>query len=216
MHEELRKRASKILGELKRRYPEATTILKARDPYQLLVAVILSAQCTDERVNKVTSGLFKKHRTAEDFAGLEQKDLEKEIRSTGFFRNKAKNIIAMSKKILRDFGGEVPRTMAELITLNGVARKTANIVLYHGFGMNEGIAVDTHVFRVTARLGLSSGKNPETTEKELMALYKKEDYGIVSDAVILFGRDICQARKPKCEICPFRKTCDYYRNVISV
>lgn len=210
MSKSAKERSFRILSELLKRYPQVTTSLSYGDPFQLLVAVILSAQCTDKRVNIVTEKLFKKYRTAEDFARMGQNELEKEIRSTGFFRNKAKNIISSAKKIIKDFGGKVPDSMDELLSLDGVARKTANIVLYHGFGRNEGIAVDTHVFRVTHRLGLSSGKNPVLTEKELMKLYPASSYGKVSDAFILFGRDICDAKKPRCEVCPFQRICPYY------
>jgi endonuclease III len=208
-----KERSSRILAELLKRYPQVTTSLSYRDPFQLLVAVILSAQCTDKRVNMVTEKLFKRYSTAEDFACIGQKELEKEIRSTGFFRNKSKNIISSARRIMKDFKGRVPESMDELLSLDGVARKTANIVLYHGFGRNEGIAVDTHVFRVTHRLGLSSGKNPVLTEKELMELYPKSSYGTVSDAFILFGRDICDAKKPHCEVCPFQRICPYYLSV---
>ena len=216
MKSNLKQKASKILRELKRRYPEVKVFLQSGNTFQLLIAVILSAQCTDKRVNKVTPGLFKKYKKPEDYAGLKQEILEAEIRSTGFFRNKAKNIIAMSQRVVEVYQGKVPQTMEELLTLAGVARKTANVILYHGFGKNEGIAVDTHVFRVTARLGIASGKKPELTEKELMALFRRGSYGPLSDMIILFGRNICPARNPKCKICPFVNICDYYKNVVSL
>jgi len=200
-------KAKFILNELKKKYPSAKTALKAKDPFQLLVAVILSAQCTDERVNKVLPVLFKKYKTPYDFANAKQEDLEKIIKSTGFYRNKAKSIIEMSKKIVNEFNGKVPSKMEDLLKLKGVARKTANIVLYHGFGKNEGIAVDTHVFRLSKRLGLSNQKDPKKTERDLMSLFPKNHYGFVSDALILYGREICKARKPECSKCVFKKFC---------
>lgn len=205
-----KEKAKIVLKELKKRYPHAKTALKAKNPFQLLVSVILSAQCTDERVNKVTPELFKKYKNPHDFAKADRKDVENLIRSTGFFRNKAKNIIEMSKILVEKFKGKVPSSMEDLLTLKGVARKTANIVLYHGFGKNEGIAVDTHVFRVARRLGLSDKKDPKKVEIDLLKLFPKKYFGFVSDALILFGREVCNARKPKCEECVFKNICNEY------
>ena len=158
-------------------------------------------------VNKVCGELFKKYKTPEDFAGLKQRELEKIIRPTGFYKNKAKNIIKTSRMILKEFGGRVPGTMKELISLRGVARKTANIVLTEGFGRAEGIAVDTHVFRVSKRLGLSRRKTAEKVEEDLMSVYPKKDWRIVSNLFIEHGRKICNARKPICGVCFLRKEC---------
>ena len=184
-----------------------TTALKHKEPLQLLVATILSAQCTDERVNKVTKDLFKKYKKTQDYAKAKQAVFEKEIRSTGFYRNKAKNIIATAKKIGGDFGGKVPDTMEELITLPGVARKTANIVLFHAYGKNEGIAVDTHVKRVSGRLGLTDKTDPQKIEQDLIKLFEKDKWGHVSNLLIAHGRKICDARKPLCPECPAKRIC---------
>ena len=166
------------------------------------MATILSAQCTDERVNKVTPGLFQKYPTPQDFAALPQPVLEEEIRSTGFFRNKAKNIIGTAKKLVADFGGQVPRTMEEMLTLPGVARKTANVVLGTAYGIPTGVVVDTHVFRIAHRLKLSRQKTPEKVEQDLMKLVPRERWISFGHQVIWFGRKICQARKPLCAECP--------------
>ncbi|MCK5708577.1 MAG: endonuclease III [Candidatus Aureabacteria bacterium] len=210
-----KQKAVKILKELKRRYPQAKVSLQSENIFQLLVAVILSAQCTDARVNIVTKELFKKYKNVDDFVLISQSKLEEEIHSTGFFRNKTKNIIATAKRIKDEFNGIVPDNMEDLLTFQGVARKTANIILYHGFGKNIGIAVDTHVFRVTGRLGIAGWKDPKKTEKELMVLFPRGSYGSLSDMIILFGRNICPARNPKCDMCPFVKICDYYKRVVS-
>ena len=174
----------------------------------MLVATILSAQCTDERVNKVTPELFRKFPTAKDFAALKQEVLEREIRSTGFFRNKAKNIIGASMKIVQDFGGQVPRTMDEMLTLPGVARKTANVVLGTAFGLPTGVVVDTHVFRIAGRLKLSKEKTPEKVEQDLIKLVPQERWISFGHQVIWFGRKICAARKPLCAECPLETLCD--------
>ena len=206
--EDRRKRAMKILAELKKLYPDADCELKHRSGLQLLVATILSAQCTDERVNMITPGLFARYPTAQDFAALRQEVLEREIRSTGFFRNKARNIIAASKKIVEDFGGQVPRTMEEMLTLPGVARKTANVVLGSAYGLAAGVVVDTHVFRVAQRLKLSKQKTPEKVEQDLMKLVPQDRWITFGHQVIWFGRKICQARKPLCAECPLNALCD--------
>jgi endonuclease-3 len=202
-----KKTANKIYNTLKASYPKATTALKHIDAFQLLVATILSAQCTDKRVNMVTKDLFKKYKTAKDYAKAKQASFEKEIRSTGFYKNKAKNIIAASKKIVSDFKGKVPSAMEELTSLPGVARKTANIVLFHGYGKCEGIAVDTHVKRVSARLGLTKNTDPVKIERDLMSLFDKKEWGNISNILISHGREICDARKPLCPECPVQKLC---------
>ncbi len=202
-----KERAGKIYSLLKKKYPKATTALTHSDPLQLLVATILSAQCTDERVNVVTKSLFKKYKKARDFAKAEQSIFEKEIRSTGFYKNKAKNIIAASRMITDKYKGKVPDTMEGLIDLPGVARKTANIVLFHGYGKNEGIAVDTHVRRLSGRLGLTKNDDPVKIEQDLMKLFPKKEWGNISNVLIFHGRNLCQARKPLCPSCPVNKLC---------
>ncbi|MEA3489909.1 MAG: endonuclease III [Candidatus Omnitrophota bacterium] len=202
-----KKKAGKVFEILEKEHPVATTALRHVDALQLLVATILSAQCTDERVNMVTKGLFNKYKRVKDYAGADRKDFEKEIRSTGFYRNKAKNIIAATRMIKEIFNGEVPRTMEELVTLPGVARKTANIVLFHSFGKNEGIAVDTHVRRVSRRLGLTDNDDPVKIEQELMNLFDRKKWGFLSDLLILHGREVCNARKPLCGECPVNGLC---------
>jgi endonuclease-3 len=197
-----------ILGELDRLFPRAECALTHSNAFQLLVATILSAQCTDERVNKVTPALFAKYPGAKDFARLDQNVLEADIRSTGFFRNKAKNIIGAAKRIVEDFEGKVPQTMDEILTLPGVARKTANVVLGTAFGIPTGVVVDTHVFRVAGRLKLSNGKTPENVEQDLIELVPKDRWITFGHQVIWFGRKICQARKPLCLDCPLASICD--------
>ncbi len=206
-HSDLTKRTAKILAKLKTLYPGARTALRHRDPLQMLVATILSAQCTDVRVNLVTETLFQKYRTASDYARARQATLERDIHSTGFYHNKAKNIRAAAAMIVEKFGGRVPETMDELLTLPGVARKTANCVLESAFGISEGITVDTHVIRLAGRLGLSKQKNPVKIEQDLMALVPKKDWAPVSHLLILHGRAVCSARKPDCEACPVRSLC---------
>lgn len=201
-------RLGKIFAGLDKLFPQAECALRHDNPFQLLVATILSAQCTDERVNKVTPELFHKYPAAQDFAGLRQEVLEREIHSTGFFRNKAKNIIGASKKIVQDFGGQVPRTMDEMLTLPGVARKTANVVLGTAFGIPTGVVVDTHVFRIARRLKLSKQKTPEKVEQDLMRLVPQERWISFGHQVIWFGRRVCAARKPLCADCPIESTCD--------
>jgi endonuclease-3 len=202
--------ALKIIQLLKKEYPQPKTALAYSNPLEILVATILSAQCTDKRVNIVTQPLFKKYRTVQDYAKANLKAFENEIRSTGFYRNKAKNIINAAKKIVSDFGGKVPDTMQGLITLPGVARKTANIVLISGFGKTEGIAVDTHARRLSQRLGLSKSDDPVKIEQDLMQLMPKKEWGIVNFLLVDHGRAICAAKKPlhdKCvlyDLCPSR------------
>lgn len=200
-------RAEKIIYLLKERYPHASTALKFENPLELLVSTILSAQCTDARVNLVTRDLFKKYRTAKDYAGANLKTFEQEIRSTGFYHNKAKNIIGASKMIVDNFKGKVPDTMEELITLPGVARKTANIVLSGAYGKLEGIAVDTHVKRVAFRLGLTDNEDPEKIEEDLMKIIPRRDWWIFSNVIIYHGRETCDAKLPKCSVCVLNKIC---------
>jgi endonuclease-3 len=201
-------RLGKILAALDRLFPQATCALKHENPFQLLVATILSAQCTDERVNMVTPGLFRKYPTPADFAALRQDALEQEIRSTGFFRNKAKSILGASAMIVREFGGRVPRTMEELLKLPGVARKTANVVLGTAFGIAAGVVVDTHVSRIAGRLRLTQEKAPEKIEQDLMRLIPQARWISFAHQLIWFGRKICQARKPLCGDCPLASLCD--------
>ena len=201
-------RLQKIFAALDKLFPAAQCALKHENAFQLLVATILSAQCTDERVNMVTPGLFRNYPTPRDFATLKQEVLEREIRSTGFFRNKAKSIIGAARKIGEDFNGEVPRTMEEMLTLAGVARKTANVVLGTAFGIPTGVVVDTHVFRIAARLRLSRQKTPEKVEQDLMKRVPQERWISFGHQMIWFGRKVCHARKPLCAECPIETICD--------
>jgi endonuclease-3 len=200
-------RIQTILVALDRLFPSATCALHHKNPWQLLVATILSAQCTDERVNQVTPGLFKKHPTIQDFATVNQDELANEIRSTGFFNNKARSLIGAAKKIQNDFGGKVPRTMEELLTVPGAARKTANVVLGTAYGIASGLVVDTHVQRISQRLDLTKSTDPINIEKDLMKIVPKEKWILFSHQVIHFGRQICIARKPRCAICPLDPVC---------
>ena len=197
-----------ILPKLKQMYPQAKCRLDHRNPLQLIVATILSAQCTDDRVNLVTKSLFKKYRSADAYARVPQEQLEKEIQSTGFFRNKAKSIRAMAQALVDRHGGKVPDTMEELTALAGVGRKTANVVLGNAFGKNVGIVVDTHVTRLSNRLGLTKHKvDAVKIEEDLMQIVPHEDWTLFSHLLIHHGRAICQAKKPKCEICPLLPHC---------
>ena len=201
-------RLAKIFAALDQLFPQAECALLHQNPFQLLVATILSAQCTDERVNKVTPGLFAKYPTPQDFAALRPEVLEEDIRSTGFFRNKARSIVGTAKKIVEDFGGQVPQTMEELLPLPGVARKTANVVLGTAYGIPSGVVVDTHVFRIAHRLKLSTQKTPEKVEQDLMRIVPQERWISFAHQMIWFGRKICQARKPLCASCPIEAICD--------
>jgi len=205
--ERVRLRVPDIIKVLRRQYPQSRTALHYRTPLQILVATILAAQCTDVRVNKVTPGLFRKYPDAAALAAADPLVLQGEVRSTGFFRNKAKNIIGAAQTMVRDFGGEVPRTMDELLTLPGVARKTANIVLSSGFGKAEGIAVDTHVRRLSGRLGLSRGLVPEKIERDLLAVVPRKDWLDFNYLLVNHGRQVCQARKPRCPECGLAGLC---------
>lgn len=200
-------RVSDIVRILRKTYPGSRTALAFKTPIQLLVATILSAQCTDARVNKITPGLFKKYKSVKDFAGAKQSTLEQEIRSTGFFRHKAKNIIAASKKIVNDFGAKVPDNMRDLISLPGVARKTANIVLSSIFNKAEGIAVDTHVNRLSQRLGFSKQGNSEKIEQDLMRIVPREYWLEFNYLLVNHGREICKARNPMCPQCVINRLC---------
>jgi endonuclease-3 len=202
-----RRRVAEILPILKTTYPNAKCSLEYRTPLQLLVATILSAQCTDVRVNLVTKTLFRKYRTAEDFANASEGELEREIQSTGFYRNKAKSIRAMAAALVKDYGGKVPRTMEQLTSLAGVGRKTANVVLGNAFGENVGVVVDTHVARLSLRLELTKHTSPEKIELDLMELVPREDWTLWSHLLIHHGRAICQARRPACEKCSIFKNC---------
>lgn len=192
---------------LKEEYPEAKPSLNYSNPLELLVATVLSAQSTDVQINKVTEKLFEKYRTAEDYAIADLRELENDLYSTGFYKTKAKNIKTAAQIIVEKYNGEVPKTMEELISLPGVGRKTANIVLARAFGIIEGIAVDTHVKRVSRRLGLTKNHDPEKIEKDLLSLARKEDLDSISMTLIYHGRKICQARKPKCPSCVVNKLC---------
>ena len=204
---EVQLRALEILSNLKQLYPEATCSLNYQTPVQLLVAVILSAQCTDERVNKVTPALFARFPDAKSLAFAEREELETLIHSTGFYRNKAKNIQGACQKILKDFQGEVPKTMEELLTLPGVARKTANVVLAHAYGIIEGVTVDTHVKRLSNRLGLTTNNDPVKIERDLMALLPQPDWETFSISIIYHGRAVCKARNPACFSCQLATLC---------
>ena len=200
-------RTKKIIAGLRKAYPNAHCELNYSTPLELLVATILSAQCTDKRVNLVTAGLFKRYRTARDYAEAPLSDLEQAIRTAGFFRNKAKNIQACCRKLVEQHGGEVPRTMDELTHLNGVGRKTANVVLGNAFDINAGVVVDTHVGRLSERLGLSREKNPEKVEQDLMKLVPRDQWTLFSHWLIWHGRRRCNARKPDCAACEIRALC---------
>jgi len=200
-------RVLKIIELLEKAHSDAKTALDYTNPLELLVATILSAQCTDKRVNIVTKALFKKYKKAEDYANAELEELEEEIRSTGFYRNKARNIKKCCQTLVQKFASQVPRTMEEMLELPGVARKTANIVLSNAYGVVEGIAVDTHVRRLARRLGLSEHENPNKIEGDLMEIVPKTNWKTITDLLIFHGRRICEARKPKCNICILNKLC---------
>ncbi len=200
-------RVKKILAGLRKTYPDAHCELHHADSLELLVATILSAQCTDKRVNIVTQELFKKYRSAADYADASLAELEQTIKTTGFFRNKAKNILACCRKLVERHAGKVPRTMEELTHLDGVGRKTANVVLGNAFGINAGVVVDTHVARLSQRLGLTRQQSPEKIEQELMALVPQKQWTLFSHWLIWHGRRRCYARKPDCANCEIKKLC---------
>jgi endonuclease-3 len=204
-----RERVRPILRRLKRQYPEAKCSLDYHAPLELLVATILSAQCTDERVNLVTPVVFARYRTARDYAEANPEELETIIKSTGFYRNKTKSLIGMGRALVERHGGEVPRTLAELTAVPGVGRKTANVVLGNAFGLDEGVVVDTHVSRLSQRLGFTRHTDAGKIERDLMTLIPRKEWTLFPHLMIHHGRAICQARKPKCEICPVNDLCPF-------
>ena len=201
------RRLQEILARLDEMYPAATCALHHHNPWELLVATILSAQCTDKRVNEVTPGLFAKYPTPRDFAAVRQEVLANDIRSTGFFNNKAKSLVGAAKKIVGEFGGEVPRTMEEMLTIPGAARKTANVVLGTAYGIAAGVVVDTHVQRIARRLDLTKETEPAKIERDLMKIIPHEKWVLFSHQIILHGRALCIARKPKCAECHLDPLC---------
>lgn len=201
------KRIGEIIRRLKQAYPDAKCSLNYSNAFELLVATILSAQCTDERVNIVTSKLFQKYKSPADYLAVSDEELQEDIRTTGFFRNKTKSIKGTSKMLLENFGGKVPQTMEELLTLHGVARKTANVVLGNAFHTASGVVVDTHVSRVSQRLGLTKERVPEKIEQDLMKLVPKKDWILFSHMLILHGRYVCKALKPDCPNCVLNDLC---------
>ncbi|HET9039372.1 MAG TPA: endonuclease III [Gemmatimonadales bacterium] len=200
-------RAPEILTRLRAAYPDAQCALDHRDPFELLCATILSAQCTDARVNLVTPVLFARYPTAESLARAKQSDLEAIIKSTGFFRNKAKSLIGMAQALVADHGGEVPRTMDQLRRLPGVGRKTANVILGNAFGINDGITVDTHVTRLSRLLGLTRHEDAERIEADLMPLFPRDHWALISHLLIFHGRQVCVARRPRCGECVLSDIC---------
>jgi endonuclease III len=205
--ESRRARAAEIMSRLRQEYPDARCSLNFSTPLELLVATVLSAQCTDDRVNQVTATLFRKYRTAADYAQARPEELEQDIKQTGFYRNKAKHIREAAALIVERYGGEVPRTMAELTALPGVARKTANVVMGNAYGIVEGVVVDTHVGRLARRMGLTESDDPVKVEQDLMALLPQRDWLDLSHIFIYHGRAVCQARRPLCEQCVAAHIC---------
>ncbi|MFL6351100.1 MAG: endonuclease III [Bryobacteraceae bacterium] len=204
---ERKARLGRILEQLDRLFPQATCALHHKNPWQLLVSTILSAQCTDERVNKVTPGLFEKYPTIQDFANASQHELAQDIRSTGFFNNKARSLIGAARKIMSDYKGRVPKTIEELLLVPGAARKTANVVLGTAYGVASGVVVDTHVQRISQRLDLTKNTDPVKIETDLMKIIPQSRWILFSHQVIHFGRQICIARKPRCANCPLDPVC---------
>jgi len=204
----------KLIALLKKEYPHAKIALNFSSPLELLAATILSAQCTDKRVNIVTQSLFNKYKTVKDYANADPKEFEQDVRSTGFYKNKTKSIIGAAKVLIRDFKGVVPENMKDLLTLPGVARKTATVILYNAFHKIEGITVDTHVIRLSQRLGLSKNKDAVKIEQDLMKIVPKPLWGKFSHLVVAHGRAICNARKPLCPQCVLKKVCPSYEYFI--
>jgi endonuclease-3 len=200
-------RAAKIIGLLEQQYPNAKTALNFKTPLEILIATMLSAQTTDVRVNIVTESLFKKYHTAEDYANADLKQLEEQIRSTGFYHNKARNLKKCAQLLLDKFHGQVPKTMSELQELPGVARKTANIVLYNAYGITAGIAVDTHVLRLSRRLGLTANSDQNKVEFDLMDIVPRDKWMPMTDLLIYHGRQVCDAKKPRCNSCVLNEIC---------
>ena len=205
--------AIKFVEILKETYPDATCSLDFKTPFQMVVAVMLSAQCTDERVNKTTPILFEKCKSIQDFADIDITELEKLIHPCGFYRNKAKNIKLCAKQVLENFNGIVPQTMDELLSLAGVGRKSANVVLLEAFGIANGIAVDTHAKRISNRIGLSDETEPEKIEQDLLKVFSKEDLKDINHLFMWHGRNTCISRKPLCENCTIKDYCKYYKNL---
>lgn len=205
----LKKKVKKTSKKLFEAYPEATCSLDYQEPLQLLIATILAAQCTDKRVNIVTKELFKKYKGVEAFANANLEELEQDIKSTGFYRNKAKNIIACCNKLIKEHGGKVPDSMEALTALPGVGRKTANVILSNIYGI-PGVIVDTHCIRLSRRIGLTEQEDPIKIERELMEIIPRKDWTKFSNSLVYHGRAICDARKPKCEICPIAEECSYF------
>ena len=201
-----------LVDRLKKAYPDATCSLDFTTPFQLVVAVMLSAQCTDERVNKTTPYLFARCKTIKDFADIDIKELEEIIHPCGFYKNKAKNVKLCAKQVLENFNGEVPHTMKELTSLAGVGRKSANVILLEVFGVAEGIAVDTHAKRISNLVGLSNKKEPEKIEQDLIKLFPKDTLKDINHLFVWHGRNTCVARNPKCENCPINDLCKYYKS----
>ena len=205
-----KKEAIEIIKILKEYYPEATCSLDFTTPFEMMVAVMLSAQCTDERVNKTTPSLFGKYNTPQKMSQIKIEELEKIIHPCGFYKNKAKNIIAASKMLLEKYDGNVPQTMEELIKIPGVGRKSANVIMLEAFENPQGIAIDTHAKRISNKIGFSKQKDPEKIEKDLLKIIPKEYYYDVNHLLVWHGRKTCIARKPKCEDCPIKEYCDIY------
>ena len=201
-----------FVNTLKTAYPDATCSLNFTTPFQLVVAVMLSAQCTDERVNKITPILFTRCKTIEDFSNIDIKELEEIIHSCGFYRNKARNIKLCAKQVLEKFNGKVPQDMENLLTLAGIGRKRANVIRLEAFGIASGIAVDTHAKRISNRIGLSIQKEPEKIEQDLLKVFPKESLKDINHLFVWHGRNTCDSRKPKCDICTVKKFCKYYKN----
>lgn len=206
----MKKQTQKIVEILKETYPDAKCSLDFQTPFEMVVAVMLSAQCTDERVNKTTPSIFAKYSTPNDFANIDIKELEELIHPCGFYRNKAKNIKACAKEIVEKYDGKVPKSMEELMSLPGVGRKSANVVMLEAFGDAQGIAVDTHCKRIANKMGLSNEKEPEKIEQDLLKLFDKKDYKDINHLFIWHGRNICTARNPKCSECPVKDFCREY------
>ena len=209
-----KKFAKEIVLKLKNAYPDATCSLDFSSPFELVVAVMLSAQCTDERVNKTTPALFNRCKTVEDFANIDIKELEEIIHPCGFYKNKAKNIKLCAEQIINNFNGEVPHTMKELTSLAGVGRKSANVIMLEVFGIAEGIAVDTHAKRISNLMGLSKEKEPEKIEQDLIKFFPKDTLKDINHLFVWHGRNSCVARKPKCDTCPVNNYCEFYNNSI--
>lgn len=202
-----RERAARIYDHLEKQYPQADTALAHANPFELTVATILSAQCTDERVNLVTPGLFRRYPDARALAAASLPELEEVIHSTGFFRNKARNLVGMARAVLEEHGGELPRTLAELTKLPGIGRKTGNVILGNAFGLDEGVVVDTHVKRLSGRMSLTGETNPEKVEKDLMEVFPRERWTMLSHLLIFHGRAVCSARRPRCGDCVVAPLC---------